>query len=269
MEHLIIKLHRWKEIIREEFFPRGCALCGKSLDRNGSAFYGLCVSCREKLEIPGAEWGRCSCCGQPLISEKETCLSCRNGPERSFDKVVSLFPYIGKYQKILRAYKFNQCLCLGNFFIEKLLHGLELLFDCNEEYVNSSLSGNDAAWVPVPAKPGKIKHMGWDQIEYLAKLLEIQNSSEKSFPVCRCLKRLSSESQKELNKENRLQNLKGRIIAKKHTDITSHKGKTLTVPRIAVIFDDVYTTGATMDACASALKSGGAERVYGICLCYD
>jgi predicted amidophosphoribosyltransferase len=40
-------------------------------------------------------------------------------------------------------------------------------------------------------------------------------------------------------------------------------------PKIAILFDDVITTGATLDACATALKTAGAEKVYAVCLFYD
>ena len=73
----------------------------------------------------------------------------------------------------------------------------------------------------------------------------------------RCLKRLPSRSQKELNREERGKNLKGRIFCVK------------TPPKTALLFDDVFTTGATLNACAAALLSGGAEKVYGLCLFYD
>jgi predicted amidophosphoribosyltransferase len=317
MNAFVNKRGVWREALRELLFPQGCALCGKSLCRleklsrptepyhptkqyMKNAFYGLCPPCREKLAVPAASRGRCSCCGQPLISEMGICLPCRNGPERSFDRVISLYPYWGKYQKVLSAYKFGKRLSLGNFFITLLYQGLEILL---QEEGKTITENNTALWVPVPPKPGKIKHSGWDQIEYLAKLLEAGTPSQRyhwtcsttrlvaeqvlqnaqhfavlsgscsetevseqlySIPVCRCLIRLPSENQKELNRENRLHNLKGRIAGK-----TRSSGVSKTIPKTAILFDDIYTTGSTMDACAAALKSLGAEKVYGICLCYD
>ena len=56
---------------------------------------------------------------------------------------------------------------------------------------------------------------------------------------------------------DRKTNLMGKIICTKPA------------PKTVILFDDVITTGATLDACAAALKGNGAEKVYGVCLFYD
>jgi predicted amidophosphoribosyltransferase len=219
---------------------------------------------------------RCSRCGQPLISERTSCLPCRNGPPRFFNRALSLFPYEGKYQKLLGAYKFGGRRSLGNFFVSLLWQGLEILGSREALFLPDppepggvKKSPGETAWVPVPPRPGKIKKTGWDQVEYLAKLLQTRppapgapaparfRNGTPVIPVCRCLDRLPSQAQKELDREGRRTNLQGRIVVKSPP------------PKRAVLFDDVYTTGSTLDACARALISGGAEAVYGICLFYD
>lgn len=262
------RLPLWTASLWEWAFPQGCALCGKILSPGAEALYGLCVPCGEFMEAAWSVPVRCSRCGRELVSERGMCLSCRNGPERAFDGIFPLFPYSGPYRKILTAYKFGGRLSLGNFFAVLLLRALKerfgpfLAVKGREERMPHA-----AAWTPVPPRPGKIKYTGWDQIEYLAGLLEKKHRRKSgdffTLPVCRCLERLPSESQKELDREKRRLNLKGRIV------LRGEKGAGPAVPRRAVLVDDVYTTGSTMDACAEALKRGGAEQVYGICLCYD
>ncbi|GHV89510.1 amidophosphoribosyltransferase [Spirochaetia bacterium] len=237
--------------LREFFFPRFCALCGASLLGREEAWYGLCQDCR--LGLHDEEGPRCSRCGRPLISELDLCLPCRNKGagegetssavpcEGSCDRIVVIFPYTGRYRKLLGAYKFGRNPALGHFLEEKLLAGVQRLSP-----------QAPAVLCPVPPRPGKIRRTGWDQVEYLAKLLE-----GDKLPVQRCLKRLPSRSQKTLDREHRLTNLKGRFIPVKK------------IPPELILFDDVITTGATLEACAAALKAAGAERVYGIGLFYD
>ena len=244
--------------LREYFFPRGCGGCGAALYKPTDAFYGLCGECRKLLESFIALEQRCTICGKPLISEKETCLSCRNREatdswvyNEQITLMRTLFPYAGKFKTVLGAYKFWKSLGIANFLAGCLTQVLD-------NFGDSGTAIKEAAWVPVPPRPGKIKNQGWDQIEHLTGLLEkAHKRSGSGIPVCRCLKRLPSRSQKELNKEERGSNLKGRILCTKQP------------PKTAILFDDVITTGATMNACAAALLEGGAEKVYGVCLFFD
>jgi ComF family protein len=200
---------------------------------------------------------RCSSCGRPLISEQGICLPCREREPFHFDGGFVLYPYAGKYRELLKAYKFGKFPSLGNFFALRML---DILSRFPPEGPSSF------TWMPVPPRPDKLRKTGWDQTSHIAGRLEMlykQNRTRRFsgdalyLPVCRCLKRLPSKTQKELNREDRKRNLKGRIIRVKDA------------PRRVLLFDDVITTGSTLDACAEALKEGGAEKVYTVSLFYD
>ncbi|MDR0707119.1 MAG: double zinc ribbon domain-containing protein [Treponema sp.] len=246
-------------LARECLFPAGCAVCKKTLVTGEDAWYGLCASCRRTFPVELEN--RCLICGKPLVSENGLCMRCRrpsrdsrtDKPEeawrrdeaqrREFDRLLPIFPYAGVCRTLLSAYKFGKNKAVGNFLMEKLLEALHFFLEDFTEPVMT----------PVPARHGKIKHEGWDQMEYLARLIEKKNGAPS---VCRCLKRLPSQTQKTLGYKERAVNLLRRIRCFR------------TPPKEIILFDDVYTTGATMNACAGALKQAGAKKVYGICLFY-
>jgi ComF family protein len=223
-------------------FPESCALCESALIESDEIRVGLCQDCISSFNSVPTDKGKCMVCGKPLISEVETCLSCRN-VGHSYDRLWTLFPYTGIYRKLLTAYKFGKKLPLADFFAEKI----------TELIKNEPLLEN-VVIIPVPPRLGKIKEAGWDQVDYLVKRLK------KYLPqasVNRLLKRGKSKVQKQLNRSQRLENLKGRI------QITGN------APNTALIIDDVITTGSTMEVCSNVLKEGRAQKVYGICLFYD
>jgi ComF family protein len=195
----------------------------------------------EALELDGG--ARCISCGKPLISEQVQCLPCRETEEHSLNQAFSVYPYSGPCRKLLSSYKFEKNRAVGNFLTEKLIEAAALA---------GFYGGADGPlWVPVPPRPHKLRRTGWDQVIYLTQLLKKQR-----FPVYPCLKRLPSQTQKQLDRKSRLTNLKGRIVCTRQP------------PEELILFDDVITTGATLNACAAALKAGGARRVLALTLFY-
>ena len=145
---------------------------------------------------------------------------------------------------MLTAYKFKKKFALADYFAEKVI---ELLLK-TEEMKNICL-------IPVPPRPGKIKNTGWDQVDYLVK--RISKISKGKILAYKCLKRKKSKIQKQLNRKDRLENMKGRVFLQGNAPVS------------AIVIDDVITTGSTMEVCSSVLKDAGAQKIYGLCLFYD
>ncbi|MCL2442016.1 MAG: ComF family protein [Treponema sp.] len=226
-------------------FPSYCALCGGNFIKAYEIKNGICGQCEGILKL--SEEPKCNVCGKPLVSEINTCLPCRkreeNGNKSSYNRLWTLYPYTGKYRKLLAAYKFKKNLSLANILAKKVM-----------EIIAENPVLKEAVIVPVPPRPGKIKETGWDQVNHLIKKLK---GLSKFYSINKCLKRKRSKIQKQLTRTERMENLKGRIYLNG------------TAPKIALIIDDVITTGSTMEVCSQVLKENGTETVYGICLFYD
>lgn len=66
--------------------------------------------------------------------------------------------------------------------------------------------------------------------------------------------------QKQLNREERLQNTRDAYAALPGTDLTGRR---------VLLVDDIITTGATVSACALALAQAGAADVFAVCIAAD
>ena len=167
-------------------------------------------------------------------------MDCRSS-ERIVDEALPLFRFTGAFRRLLGAYKFRDRRSLAPYLAE---------------LVAVQASARWPLWpiAPVPPRPGKLRERGWDQVEDLASCLE-----RRGFELIRPLERMSSTQQKRLGRLDRGSNARASYRLKRGA----------LVPARVLLIDDVVTTGATAEACAAALKAGGAARVAFIALAAD
>jgi len=104
--------------------------------------------------------------------------------------------------------------------------------------------------VPVPLHAKRFRKRGFNQAELLSNIL----SKYYSIPVFPILKRtIDTKPQFSLPIEHRGNNVRGAFQA--GVERGKIEGKNL------ILFDDIYTTGATINECAGVLRKAGARKV--------
>jgi ComF family protein len=116
------------------------------------------------------------------------------------------------------------------------------------------LTGADAV-VPVPLHPRRERERGFNQADDLARAL--------GFPVWRTLRRIvHTQPQVELPAEARHENVRRAFaVGSPSTFLWRHARSRSVAGAVLVVVDDVTTTGATIQACARALRQAGAREV--------
>ena len=108
------------------------------------------------------------------------------------------------------------------------------------------------AVVPVPLHRSRLRKRGFNQAELLARGVaeKMKATVSDTLEVVR-----STRDQVELSAAQRRANVAGAYSATERL-----RGRILLV-------DDVFTTGATMSACAASLVRAGAQEVHALSLC--
>jgi predicted amidophosphoribosyltransferase len=184
-----------------------------------------------------------SCCTCGTASPASLCCTCRAELEigdgrhlriRSLDRAWAARPYDGVARELVAAVKFR-----------RLLPGIDLAADLiASEAPDGLLFG---ALVPVPADPLRRAWRGFDPADLLASALEERTSIQLS----RCLRRHHGARQVGRSRGERLAS-PPRVRA------------TRPAPTRAILVDDVVTTGATLSACARAVRAAGAREVHAV-----
>lgn len=189
---------------------------------------------------------RCACCGRPVRSDVALCSGCDAdlveatslvdpGPP-GIDLAVSAAPFEGASRAVVHGLKYRRRLRLASVAAERMLRA------CPAEEVAGAV-------VPVPAAPWRWRWRGFDPAEEIALAV----ARLAGLPLEACLRR--SQGPRQVGRRRRLR-LSAPPVVQLHAD----------APPRTMLVDDVYTTGASLTACAAALRSGGCERVVALTL---
>jgi predicted amidophosphoribosyltransferase len=206
--------------------PPACAACRSPLDPAGE---GLCPACRRALPWVGEP--RCPRCALPA-----PCAPC---PARgaAFARAWAPLAHAGPARALVNALKFGGALALADLMAAQMAAGAPPWLAAG------------APLVPVPAHPARARGRGFDQAHLLARAL----GRRTGLRVDPCLRR-GGPARRQLGASRRRRVAAGRV------DVVARGA----VPEWATLVDDVHTTGATLDACARALRLAGAREVCSI-----
>jgi ComF family protein len=111
-----------------------------------------------------------------------------------------------------------------------------------------------APLVPVPVHRDRLRERGYNQAELVTREL----SSAIGLQAASLLERARpTTKQHRLDRAGRLANLRGAFALRSHV----HE-----VPPRAIVVDDIITTTATLETCASVLRAAGVGEIYGFAI---
>lgn len=230
---------KWATGVLDVIFPRDCLLTGEPVGDDSEWLYFKRLSRREMgiVEPP-----HCPTCGAPFWGEMQLSRICTHclELEPEFGEGRTCLVLQGAGRSIIHELKYHQGW--------HLLPDIRRVIQVTPRFLEF-LKG--AVIVPVPLHPRKERERGFNQTEILARLF-VEEAEDARFSNALCRVR-DTMSQTRLNHQSRQNNMKGAFQAR--PDFTPIKGKRY------VVVDDVFTTGATLNACCEALKDAGVFQV--------
>ncbi|MFC2088868.1 ComF family protein [Calditrichota bacterium] len=157
----------------------------------------------------------------------------KNLHPKYFDEIYIIFDFSEIFQKIIHLLKYERCISISNYFAGEI----------DSRFNQSFLIAYDLI-IPVPLHPVKFRERGYNQsFEILSHL---QGNVRKDVLV----RIKNTVSQTKLSREQRIENVNNAFFCNQ-----SFKGAKI------LLFDDIITTGSTLNACTVALKDSGCSKV--------
>lgn len=215
-------------------FPRACVCCDRLLtEAEHPLVCGLCLARVAVLPSP-----QCSRCGHPTRGQR--CSWCALLPPfvRSARSVCWVPAGLGG--DLVHKFKYGGWRSLSEPMGDRMA-----LLNFPQDVVEER-----SMVVPVPLAAGRLRERGFNQSALLAARVAIRWHIAASDLLAR---RRPTASQTRLTPEGRLRNVAGAF------DATAFGGQLS--GRHVILVDDVVTTAATLNACASALHACGARTI--------
>lgn len=227
-------------------FPPVCAACRLPLPTMGKFLCAECLSGVKQLESP-----KCSICGLPFESRSGPDHICGKCMKRrpSFKQAVSCFIYKGPVRKLIHRIKFN-----GDAYASRALCSLSAevirASILQEMSITNIIRGAGVMVVPIPLHIARLRRRGFNQAATMAASL-----FPKDKVYVDILQRTrDTRPQMQLSERQRHDNLRG-AFRLRHNRQGVVKGANI------ILFDDILTTGATMENAACELVRAGASSV--------
>ena len=162
--------------------------------------------------------------------------------------ILHIFQYKELIRKLIIQYKFNNKSYLYKTFCEFIVKNKKA-FDFIKSY---------DIIIPVPMHNRKKALRGYNQSELIAK--ELAKTAKIKIFTDVLIKTKNNKVQSSLNKQDRKNNVKDVYKSAKKEKIYNKK---------VLIFDDIYTTGATIEACKKEILTANVKSVGILTLAKD
>lgn len=220
--------------------PPRCLQCGEVVANTGA----LCAQCFDKISFITSPF--CQFCGVPFSDsylenpDSLTCGACAQNPP-AFERARAVIVYNDDSRSLITRFKYADRTDLAPAFARWMTRvGGDLLADAD-------------VVMPVPLHRWRLLTRTYNQSAYLARRIAKLSGVPVEYGVLRRVK--ATPSQGGLSAAARRRNVAAAFAIKKPEAVTGKR---------VVLVDDVLTTGATLNACARALRQSGAAAVDAI-----
>lgn len=218
-------------------FPPRCVACG-------GFGYDLCPACAQLAEPVGERI--CGRCGRRQPTAVTVCERCLAQGEQPLRLVRAATIHAGPIREGIHNLKYEKrpelAIPLARYLVAVFAAAPWL-------QLHSAID----AVVPVPLHAERLQERGYNQAEELARAF-CQRMGLPLRPQW-IQRQRATHSQVGLNRLQRAENVEDAFAAT--PDVYGHT---------LLLIDDVYTTGATLHACANAAHAAGAARLYALAL---